>query len=174
MIGLILVCAGFHCWAQDAGLKNETRQDSMIYKRSFIIGEIYQNEVVLKNKMIDSLLKKDPIAAKKYHLGYYLRPIGPLVSVGGLAISYLAIKGKSASTFVEGQNYDYTIRSLPKLLVGIGSFVGGICLIEWSNELLAESTNNYNSKLRKKKISMLHEVKFGITPSGNVGLYAKF
>lgn len=145
-----------------------------MYKRSFIFGEMYQNGIKLKKTIINSLLKKDPNTAKKYHLGYYLKPIGPLISAGGLAIGYLAIKGTPASTFVEGKNYEYTIRSLPKLLVGIGSFVGGIGLIEWSNELLSKSADRYNLQLRKNKVSLLHEFKLGITPSGNIGIYAKF
>lgn len=174
LLSLIIACISIHCLAQNTGLKNETGIDSLLYKRNFIFGKIYQKNMEVNRKTIDSLFKNDVFAVKKYRLGSTLKPIGPLVSVGGLAISYLAIKGKPASTFVEGKNYDYTIRSLPKLLVGIGSFVGGICLIEWSNELLSKSTDSYNSKLRKKKVSMLHEAKFGITPSGNVGIYAKF
>lgn len=83
-------------------------------------------------------------------MGGYLKPLGALVSVGGIGLSYIAIKGKPASVVVEGKTYDYSIRSLPKLLAGLGGFVGGICLMEFGHELQESAVDVYNANLSKK------------------------
>ncbi len=149
-------------------------QDSLIYKRGVITGKMQQKGRDLKMKALEELLKQHPKALKKYRWGSYLRPLGPLVSAGGVALCYIAIKGKPASATVEGQTYPYTIRDLPMLIAGIGAFAGGICIVEFSHELQSKAADIYNSGLNRKKASLLQNTKFGITPNGNIGLYARF
>ena len=149
-------------------------QDSLMYKRGVITGKMQQKGRDVNIKALEGLLKEHPKALKKYRWGSYLRPLGPLVSAGGVALCYIAIKGKPASATVEGQTYPYTIRNLPMLIAGIGAFAGGICIVEFSHELQSRAADIYNSGLNKKKTSLLQNTKFGITPNGNIGLYARF
>lgn len=153
----------------------ESDKDSLIYKRGILFGKMYRKGIEIKQKNVENLLKNYQNATKKYRLGNTLRPIGPIVSFGGITLGYIAIKGKSASVFVEGKNYNYTIRSMPKLVAGIGALVGGLCLIEWSHELFSDSADLFNAQLgKKKKVDLFQTIKLGITPNGNVGLFAKF
>ena len=149
--------------------------DSLHYKRNIFGGRFYQKDSVMGKKKMLRLFKDNPKLSKQYRFGRILSPVGPLVSVGGVALSYLALKGNQFSVNVEGQNYDYTVRSVPQLIAGIGAFVGGLCLIEWSNEMLSKSADRYNKNLEKsKKTGLIQHINLGITPSGNLGLWAKF
>jgi len=153
----------------------DQKSDSLSYRRSIFSGKFYQKDSVMSRKKMIKLFKDEPKLLKQYHFGKYLRPVGPLVSLGGIFLGYIAVKGKPASVEVEGKNYDYTIRSAPKLLAGIGALVAGLCLIEWSNELLSKSADRHNNNLGKsRKSGFIQHINLGITPSGNVGLCAKF
>lgn len=151
----------------------EDERDSLFFKRGFVSGKILQKKVVIANKIVMELFKSDKKLARKYTIGRIIRPVGSVVALGGIALSYTAIQGKTASRSFEGENYNYTVRSLPTLLAGIGAVVGGICLIEFSNELISNTTGVYNSKLGSKKVSF-KEIKLEISPAGSVGLFVKF
>ncbi len=148
-------------------------QDSLFFKRGFLSGKMMQKKVALKNKAVIELFKSDKKLVSKYRIGRILRPLGTATTLGGIALGYLAIRGKPASALVEGENFNYTVRSMPILLAGIGAIAGGICLIEFSNELVSSTADNYNAKFGNKKIT-LHDIKIGISPAGNIGLFAKF
>lgn len=155
-------------------LPTPTGFDSLKYTRKILMGTVSRKGTVLEQKALKELFRENTAAGHKYRLGRYMKPLGVLVSVGGIGLSYIALKGKPASVVVEGIKYDYTIRSLPKLIAGIGGFFGGICLIEFGHELQGASVNIYNSSLQKDRTSLLRSVRFGITPSGNMGLFARF
>lgn len=103
----------------------------------------------------------------KYNWGHYMNPVGPVVAVAGIGLAIVALKGVDASTVVDGKRIDYKIRSLPKLLMGLGLTVGGICIIESSNELIEHSADIYNQKVKNsKKTSYIDHIKLGLTDNG--------
>ncbi|GAB3693353.1 hypothetical protein GCM10027592_13150 [Spirosoma flavus] len=164
--------------------------DTITAKRHFITTGLYINGKRLSTSSILYTYQKAPKAMPKslnmYQLGSFLKPVGPLMVVTGVYVGYLAVKGKPATGMIRGIRTagnpypsdvpaEYTVRNLPRLLAGIGMVIGGIAVIEFSNELVAKSAKNYNSKLsRPRKVALLYNTKFGITPDGNVGLYARF
>ncbi|MGM9506809.1 hypothetical protein ACS5NO_03750 [Larkinella sp. GY13] len=167
-------------------LKNFTApelDDTLRAKRHLFATTVYQNGAKLSNSAISQLLESVPKARKRFQFGNVLKPIGPVVAVSGLVIGYIGIKGNPATSMVRGirtptnpnvadVQVAYTKRSLPKVLGGLGLFVGGLCLIEVSNELTAASVNLYNS--RNKAISHLNSIKLGISNNGDICLKAKF
>ncbi len=168
---ILLVSTGTSLMSQ---AQNSEGADSLVYKRRVLMSEVLQKGVRVKKKNFEELLKDNPKALKNYRLGSYIRPLGPLVSIGGIGLCYVAIKGKPASAVVEGTVHNYTIRSLPLLVAGVGAFMGGICIIEFSHELQSNAVKAYNSSLGARKTTLLQKTKFGITPTGNLGFYARF
>ncbi|MBD2700714.1 hypothetical protein IC229_08705 [Spirosoma sp. BT702] len=169
----------------------EAPADSIASKRHFLTTGLYMNGKRLSTSSVLYTYQKAPKSMPKslnlYQLGSFLKPVGPLMVVTGVYIGYLAIKGKPATAMVRGTGgtylnpvvpdvpAEYTVRNLPRLLAGIGMVIGGIAVIEFSNELVAKSAKNYNSKLsRPRRVAILNNAKFGITPDGNIGLYARF
>ncbi|GAB3279102.1 hypothetical protein GCM10027347_53660 [Larkinella harenae] len=127
-----------------------------------------------------------PKTLVKYRWGQILQPVGPLVSLAGVAVAYNGLKGHKEISYVRGPRtptnanpsdvkVEYTVRSLPKILGGLGLFVSGICLFELSHELIAKSARqftvrySYSNKRMPPKL-----VKLGLTTSGNLGLEAQF
>jgi hypothetical protein len=157
--------------------------DTLRTQRHFLATAIYQNGVKMPNSAISQLLASVPKATNKFRFGNVLKPIGPLLAVSGLVVGYIGIKGKPATAIVGGQRtptnpnvpdvqVEYTKRSLPKVLGGLGLLIGGLCLVEVSSELTVLSVKLYNS--RNKAISQLDNLKLGITTTGNIGLQARF
>jgi hypothetical protein len=144
-----------------------TFEDSLFVKRKILHTEIYKNSLPLTNKRILELYKGNKQATTKFKWGNAMKPLGIPVAIGGIALATIAIRGEDRVTLIDGKEYPYIARSLPKLLIGLGIFVGGGCLIESSNELVANSARVYNGNLKStKKISY-----FGITNDGiSVGM----
>lgn len=106
----------------------------------------------------------------KYKWSNILKPIGPVVAIGGIGLAAIALNGNDATTVLNGQTINYKIRSLPKLLVGLGLIAGGLSIVESSNELAQHSVDIYNSMLKPtKKVSYIDKIKFGITQSNAIG-----
>lgn len=144
--------------------------DSLFAKRIFLATHIYQNREKLSDKKISSIYKDTWQPKIKYKWSKVLKPIGPVVALAGIGVSYIALKGVDASTIVDGITVDYKIRSLPKLFMGLGLFAGGISIIESSNELAQHSVDIYNSMLiPKNNTSYIKSIKFGITESHAIG-----
>lgn len=144
--------------------------DSLHAKRVFLATSIYQSGMKLSNKKVKALYSDTWQPKIKYKWSNILKPIGPVVAIGGIGLAYIALKGVDATAVVDGQSVDYKIRSLPKLLMGLGLFAGGIAMIESSNELTQHSVDIYNSmRPTAKKTTYIDKVKFGITESNAVG-----
>ncbi len=149
------------------------KADSLYAKRVFLATYIYKDGAKLSNKKIVELYKATWQPKIKYRWSNILKPIGPVVAVGGIGLAYIALKGVDATALVEGKPVDYKIRSLPKLLIGLGLVVGGLSMVESSNELAQNSVNIYNSMLTPaSKISGIINIKFGITQSNGIGFTA--
>ena len=165
IIFIIFAFCNSYCSAQ--------KSDSLYAKRVFLATYIYKDGAKLSNKKILQLFKNTPQSKIKYHWSSILKPIGPVVAVGGVGLAYIALKGKDATALVEGKAVDYKIRSLPKLLIGLGLVVGGLSMVESSNELTQNSVNLYNSSPKTQpKVSGIDNIKFGITQSNGIGFTA--
>ncbi|GAB3961759.1 hypothetical protein GCM10028805_61380 [Spirosoma harenae] len=170
----------------DMALEPLAPNDSLIPKRKFMSTAIYKNGRRLSTVAVMRTLWPKPKYLRQYTWGTILKPIGPLVSLSGVWLGYMGIKGYESTAMVKGiktptdyypkdVQVSYTHRNLPQLLAGVGLFISGICLVELSNDIVAKSVNGYNSKLRKpKKVVLLENARFGITPGGNLGLSARF
>ena len=77
-------------------------------------------------------------------------------------------------TEIDGKLYTYYVRPIQELLGGLAVFAVGVCLIEYANEFKGNSVDLYNEKMKNKIKSKGIETKIGFTPSGNLGVYAKF
>jgi hypothetical protein len=144
--------------------------DSLYAKRIFLATSIYQNGTKLSDSKIKTLYTNFSQPSIKYKWSKILKPVGPVVAIGGVGLAYIALKGVDATAVVDGKNVDYKIRSLPKLLMGLGLVAGGISMIESSNELAQHSVDIYNSMLpTANKVSYIDRIKFGITENNAVG-----
>ncbi|MBB5283244.1 hypothetical protein HNQ92_001370 [Rhabdobacter roseus] len=156
---------------------NPSVSDTLLVRRRAFSSTVYQAGQRVAPQAVRALYREQPEARQPYLWGRALQPWGPLVSVSGLALGYVALKGKSASTELryngEIITANYTIRSRPQLAAGLALFVGGICLLELSNDLIARSAQRYNVQLKRSPRTTL-SLQAGITPSGNLGLYARF
>ncbi len=146
------------------------KKDSLFTKRVFISTYIYKNGENLTNDKINELYKETWQPKIKYKWSKILKPIGPVVAIGGIGLAYIALKGVDATAIIDGKQVNYKIRSLPKLLTGMGLFVGGLSMVESSNELVQHSVDIYNSMLvPAKKVGYVDKIKFGITENNAVG-----
>ncbi|WP_064196354.1 MULTISPECIES: hypothetical protein [Emticicia] len=150
----------------------QTTQDTIYPKRVFITTKIYKDGIKLSTQRVTDIFmfKGTEQSLIKYKWSNILKPIGPVVTIGGIGLAYVALKGKDATSIVDGKVVEYKIRSLPKLLIGIGLVAGGLSMIESSNELAQHAVDIYNSKERKKKkVSVINNIQFGLTDSHLIG-----
>lgn len=100
-----------------------------------------------------------------------MRIAAPIIAASGIALGAIALKGKAGTYETEDQTYHYIRRSKPQLAAGLVLLAGGLCLFEWSNDLLAKSVRLYNWDQIRKAGGMKAQV--GVTSDG-VGLVVKF
>ena len=155
------------------------REDSLRSVREMFSTAIYQKETRLRPAEVMALYRDDALARRRFRAGQIMTPVAPLVSLAGVGLGYVALKGKRGiyKGYYKGKLVEapYVARSRPQLVAGLGLFVAGIVLLEFSNELVASSAHGYNNRhegqLTSKDRPKIH---FGITPGGNLGLFARF
>jgi hypothetical protein len=146
------------------------KPDSLYAKRVFLTTHIYKDGIKLSSGKVNNLFKDTWQPRVKYKWSNILKPVGPVVALGGVGLAYVALKGVDATAIVDGKTIDYKIRSLPKLLIGLGLVVGGLSMVESSNELAQHSVDIYNSMLKEsKKTGYINKIQFGLTESNAVG-----
>lgn len=160
---LLIICVSFlNGFAQ--------KNDSLYAKRVFLATYTYKEGVKLSNNELNQLFKDTKQAKIKHKWSNILKPLGPVITVGGIGLAYVAIKGTPATAIVSGKEVGYTIRSLPKLLGGLGLVAVGLSLIESSNELAQHSVDIYNSTSKSgKNTSAINKIQFGITDNYGLG-----
>lgn len=158
---LFTICSSFlNVFAQ--------KQDTLYAKRALLATHIYKDGIKVSNDRIRRLFKDTQQSRVKYRWSNILKPIGPVVAVGGFGLAYIALKGVDATATIDGKEIDYKIRSLPKLLMGLGLVVGGLSMVESSNELAQHAVDIYNTKLNKKT-SYIDKIQFGLTETNAIG-----
>lgn len=187
---LILVVMVLPAWSEaqdqahsepmaDNGAHSSVQDDSLTTRRKVASTSIYQNRTKLSPAAVMALYHDNRAARNSYRRARILQPVGPVVSAAGITLGYLAIKGKPASADIHYNQRDttvhYIVRSRIKLVAGLGLFVGGMALLELSNDLMMRSAARFNLARRDSRPTALKPVfHFGITPSGNLGLFASF
>lgn len=169
-------------------LATADESDSLLIKRNFFSSTIIQQGNRLNRRFLIELLEEaeTPQALVLYRRGQLLKPMGPLLIAAGLVIGYSAVKGTQKTAYARGIGtpanpsppdvlVDYTSRSLPQLLGGVGLLIGGLCLIEISNDLTVKSIGLYNTEVTPdRSAAKLQTIKLGLTAGGHLGIKATF
>jgi hypothetical protein len=151
------------------------KPDTLNAKRLILATNVYRDQIKLSSGKLTKIFGTTKQSKIKYRWSNILKPIGPFVTVGGVGLAYIALKGVDATATIDGKQVDYKIRSLPKLLMGLGLVVGGLCMVESSNELAQHAVDIYNSKLKStQKTSYINKIQFGLTESHAVGFKISF
>jgi hypothetical protein len=151
------------------------KPDTLFFKRAFLTTHIYQDGIKLSGGKLTKVFSINKQSKIKYTWSNILKPIGPVVTVAGVGLAYVALKGVDAKATIDGQQIDYKIRSLPKLLMGLGLVVSGLCIVESSNELAQHAVDIYNVKQKSTpKTSHINKIQFGLTESIAIGFTISF
>lgn len=145
--------------------------DTVTVRRNALTTVIYsQGGEKLSYSALKDVYRGTP-AATPALLSQPIRIVAPLVAAGGIALGAVALKGKPLTYETEARTYHYIRRSKPQLAAGLILLAGGLCLFEWSNDLLTKSGRLYNLDQIRKAGKMKAQV--GVTNDG-VGLVVKF
>jgi len=146
------------------------KQDTLHTKRIFFSTHIYKDSVRFSKTDVRNLFKDTWQPQKKYKWSNILKPVGPVVAIGGVGLTYVAYRGTNFITNTEGKQVNYKVISLPQLSAGVGLFVLGCSMIIHSNHLARQSVDVYNSMLKEsKKTSYINKIQFGITENRAIG-----
>ena len=146
------------------------KQDTLYTKRVFLTTYIYKDSVKFSKKEVSNLFKDTWQPRKKYKWSNILKPVGPVVAVGGAGLTFVAYRGVNFITNTEGKQVNYKVISLPQLSAGVGLFVLGLSMMAHSNQLSRQSVDVYNLMLKEsKKTSYIDKIKFGLTESNSIG-----
>lgn len=151
--------------------------DSLTANRRLFTTKVYRNTVELSNNRLTLLLQSSPKWSRKFTISKIIHPAGPIVAAGGVYLAYDAIKGVPMVANIDGVDYPYVVRSLPKLLGGIAFFVTGMSMVESANETKANAVKWYNGYLTKTiedRNKTAFKARFGLQKSGRVGLALNF
>ncbi len=140
--------------------------DSLVAKRGILSTQVYLQNKKLNAKELEEIFQTTWQPHIKYKWANILKPAGPILAIGGVGLAYVALKGKPTTALVNQKEVNYTVRSLPKLLIGLSLVTGGLCLIESSNELTSNAVRIYNATLNtNRQTSFIREIKIGLNPS---------
>ncbi len=174
----ILLFALLLCGSSNGFSQQEAPADTLVYTRKLFHSAVSRDRVLLSKKKFTSLLESAPSNkwSRKNKLANILLPVGPLISTGGVYLAYDAIKGVPMVATIDGKDYPYVVRSLPKLLGGLALFVTGLSLVESANETKMNAVRYYNEEYIKKQKTAGTALNWraGVTPSGGLGVSVNF
>lgn len=143
--------------------------DTVAVHRNGLTTAIYSQGERLSYRELKGLYYETPAEAP-FKWSMPMRIASPVAVAGGIALGAIALKGTARTAEINNKTYHYTVRSKPKLAAGLVLLAGGLCLFEWSNDLLAKSGRLYNwDQIRKAGM----KAQLGVTEDG-VGLVVKF
>ncbi len=151
----------------------QTNPLELTSRRDFLDTKVLKSGLLLKPYEVKKLFldSRSNASYTKYNFSKYLLYTGVPCVAGGVYLSYDAIRGTRMSVVENGVELVYYKRPIFQLMGGIALFTAGICLIEYNNEFKATAVTLHNKNLKSTKPV---NVKVGVLPSGNVGLYASF
>ncbi len=145
--------------------------DTVTVRRNALATAIYNSQgEKMTHRELRRLYYNTPAAAP-LKWSQSMRIAAPIATAGGIALGAIALKGTVRTYEANDRTYYYTRRSKPNLAAGLVLLAGGLCLFEWSNDLLAKSARLYNLEQVRKAGRMKAQV--GVTGDG-VGLLVKF
>lgn len=150
----------------------EDISDTLRIVRKGLVTRLYLKEERMSYNDLMDLYRATPQGVEALKWSQPLRIAGPVVALGGIALGGVALKGEQRWTTVEGSDYHYTARSKVKLGAGLLLLAGGLCLFEFSNDLVARSAKAYNKAYVAKKL--MSNTRIEVTPDGGIGLVARF
>lgn len=146
------------------------KTDTLHAQKAFLKTHVFKDSLQLSRKKIAVLFHDTYLPRKKYKWANILKPVGPLVTLGGVGLTYMAFRGTNFITTVEGNRVTYKSISLPQLSIGVGLVVFGYSIIESSKLLAFSSVNIYNKMLKEgRKTSHINNIQFGITERMSIG-----
>lgn len=147
------------------------KTDTLHAQKAFLKTHVFKDSLQLSRKKIAVLFHDTYLPRKKYKWANILKPIGPLVTLGGVGLTYVAFRGTNFITTVEGNRVTYKSISLPQLSIGVGLVVLGYSIIESSKLLAFSSVKVYNKMLKEgRKTSHISNIQFGFTERMSIGL----
>ncbi len=150
----------------------EMLPDTLSYKRRLLTTGIYRRGEKMSAARSAEVFLLNTEASASFRTGRILFPAGLMVSGAAVCTGWNALKGIPASAEVNGRNYDYRIRSLPKLLIGIAGLATGISLIEYSNDLRVKAVKRYNHRIKNRENPL--SLRAGVSPDGQPGIFLNF
>jgi hypothetical protein len=150
--------------------------DTLFYKRTAFNTPIFIGNQNLSHDELVKLYSFDKKTLRKYKIGRIMLPVAPVVSVAGIVLAVDGLVGVNRTAVIDGKDYNYVERSLPRLLLGLALFVTGGSFMEGSNDFKATAAKKYNEHLKKLNASpkTTFQPKWGITESGDVGFRLEF
>ncbi len=142
---LFLFCGIAPAFSQEA-----LPADTLVYQRKLFHSVIYQNGVPITKSRFAGYLTPSAKWNRKNQIANIILPAGPVISAGGIYLAYDAIKGEPKVAAIDGKEYPYVVRSLPKLLGGLALFVTGLSMVESANETKMNATRWFNEEHIKK------------------------
>jgi hypothetical protein len=169
----ILVCVRFFAVGQS---NTASEPVELTTQRGFLDTKVLKNGIRLSPSQTKKLFYNDRsfVSMRKYNFSKYLLYAGIPSVAGGSYLAYDAIKGTRMSIVENGQTLVYYKRPIFQLMGGIALFTVGVCLIEYNNEFKRTAVTIYNNKVKDTKKAKDFNLKAGVSPSGNMGLYASF
>lgn len=168
LIFLLLVGCFSSAFAQEA--------DTLYYERSGVNTPVFLQNQSVSHKELVKLYSFDKKMLRKYKIGRIMLPVSPVLAVSGTALAVDGLVGINRTVEIDGKNYDYVERSLPKLLLGLALIVTGGSFMEGSNDFKAAAAKRYNAHVKKMNAlpKTTFHPKLGITKSGNVAFRLEF
>jgi hypothetical protein len=162
---LVLLCL---CQVFAQNSKDETLSTA----RAFFHTKVYSNQTLLSRSGLNHRFAGQAFRASRNEIrkSNYCMIAAPLGVIGGGYLAIDALRGTSKSVTIEGEAYRYTVRPIRQLVVGLGLFATGVCLLEYANEFKTAAVTKYNNKVNAKGLSF----HFSVSPSKGIGLMAKF
>ncbi|SOD81303.1 hypothetical protein [Spirosoma fluviale] len=160
--------------------------DTLFVKRYFFRTDVYQKGEKLEPATVKKLLVDTRQAQVYYQTGNQLKTLTVLMALSGVYVGYKGIRGEQKTAMIRGVRtatnpnvpnieVEYTKRSLPQVLGGVGLFLGAVCVLELSNELVRKAVVLYNTKsVSQSSVVHLSRIKMGLTTSGRLGVEAQF
>lgn len=147
------------------------KTDTLYAQKAFLKTHVFKDSLQLSRKKIAVLFHDTYLPRKKYKWANILKPVGPLVTLGGVGLTYMAFRGTNFITTVEGNRVTYKSISLPQLSIGVGLVVLGYRIIESSKLLAFSLVKVYNKMLKEgRKTSNISNIQFGFTERMSIGL----